>query len=399
MKIALIHFNLTTESGDTKIILSVANELKKMGHAIVVYCAEFDSQACFPRLNKGLDIRVVPPEIALASTRGAAGTIAKIMERVSRTRIYNDLIRKMSAVIEKDFDYIVCENDYSYKIGLFYKKIRPGTKIIWVMHNPPFFHSAKKNILADLLSRCVAWYEKRLARKYGRGVDWIVAYDAPTERYAAEVGRPTKILRLPTDVAYFHVPVKTRTVSEKGVLLLGVGALNPHRRFEDIISAVGLLRERDWDARATIICKDFYGNKEYRSEFGAFLERSGVAEHIDARFAGASEEEYLTAMRLGDVFIFPTDVKIWAVGACEAASAGLPLIISKATAMAEVFHDGVDALFVDVLQPRQIADKVELLLRDREFAVRVALAGQKFVESEMSLDAYAREILKAPIHS
>ena len=75
MKIAITHFNLTTESGDPRMVFLMAQELKKAGHTVVIYCAEFEAAKSFPRLNEGLDIRIVAPMAPLASLRGATGVL------------------------------------------------------------------------------------------------------------------------------------------------------------------------------------------------------------------------------------------------------------------------------------------------------------------------------------
>lgn len=395
MKIALAHFNLATESGDPKMVFSIAQGLKKLGHDVMVYCAEFDAKACFPRLNRGLDIRVIPPSSSLASVRSAAGIAGKVRERIKQIRLYNELVQRMANEIDKDLDFIICENDYSYKLGYFYKKMKPDTKVVWIMNNPPFFHSPKDNVLADILSRWAAWFEKMSSRHFGKGVDWVIVYDDESRRLAEAVGRPMKIARNPIDVDYFYAPPK-RGIAGKRLQLLGVGALSPQRRFEDMIAAVALLRKKGYDARAVLICKDFWGNKAYRGAFEGFMRSSGVAEYIDARFSGASEEEYLQVVRASDIFVLPNNIKIWGVGAFEAMAAGLPLIVSRATAVAEVLRDDKEALFVDVVRPDQIAEKVELLVKDPELYIQVASAGQECVRQEMGLDNFVKGILAPP---
>ena len=398
MKIALIHFNLTTESGDPKMVLSIAQNLQKLGHTIVVYTGEFDAEKCFPRLNRGLDIRVVEPEVPLATTRGATGIVGKIKERFRFVRVYNRLVERLVVAMDRDFDYIICENDYSYKIGVHYKKIKPEAKVVWIMNNPPFFHSRKANPLAELLSRTVSVFEKKSAQKYGSGIDWIIVYDAISERLAKAVGRPVKIIPNPIDVDYFFAAPK-KGLAEKKVQLLGVGALSPQRRFEDIIGAVALLREKGYDARSVIICKDFWGNRSYREAFEGFIKSSGVAQYSDVRFGGATEDEYLAAFRTSDVFVLPNDIKIWGVGAFEGMAAGLPLIVSRVTAVADALRDGENALFVDAHRPDLIAAAVEQLAADPALYERIAAAGQTFVTQGMSLRYFIKEILLPPIHA
>ena len=392
MKIALTHFDLTTESGDPKHLLLIAQGLKKLGHTVVIYCAEFKAESCFPRLNKDLDIRVVPSPVPLASLRRARGILGKILERVRRIRFSNDLVRRMLNVINKDFDLIICENDRSYKIGFFYKKINKRVKIIWIMHNPPFFHFPKSSLLSNLLSRAVAMLEKISAKYYGTAVDSILVFDESAKRFADEVGPPVKIVRLPIDVDYFSSSVR-RGVSGKRIRFLSLGALSPARRYEDTIAAVAILRKKGYDARAALICKDYWNDRGYRENFEKFIEASRVKDYVDTRFSGSSEEELLHIMQESDLFVLPNNVKLWAIGAFEAMAVGLPLIVSRATSVVDILHDGVDAMFVDALHPDQIAEKAEVLARDSQLYAQISAAGQKLVREQLSAGGYVHDML------
>jgi glycosyltransferase involved in cell wall biosynthesis len=393
MNIAITHLDLTTESGDPKHLLSIAQGLKKLGHSVVIYCAEFKPESCFPRLNKGLDVRVVAPRTPLSSLRGAKGVMGKILERMRRFGFSGNFARRMSAAMEQDFDVVIFENDPTYKVGRLYKKVNSRAKMIWIMHNPPFFHSPKKNPIVDTLSKIAAWFEKKSAQRNGRVMDSISVFDEKAKRLADEVGSPVKLVHLPADVDYFYAPVKVRVADNKSVKLISLGALSPTRRFEDTIAAAAILREKGYDARVTLICKDYWADEGYRKEFESFISSSGIAQYVDARFAGSTEEELLAAVRVSDIFVLPNNVQVWAIGACEAMAAGLPLIISRATATAEVLHDAVDALFVDALHPEEIAEKIEMLMRDPKMYAHIAAAGQKLVKETLSVEGYVREML------
>ena len=148
MKIGLIHLNLTTESGDPRMFFSIAQALRRLGHEVVIYTAEFDKEKCFPILNRDLDIRVVPSRASFASvTNDTSGFIGKIIDRVKRNRLGSGSARRIGAALPDDFDVLVCQNDQSYYCGRTYKRINPRARIAWIMNNPPFYSSSKKSFL------------------------------------------------------------------------------------------------------------------------------------------------------------------------------------------------------------------------------------------------------------
>lgn len=397
MKIILTHLNLTTESGDPKMILSIAQSLKKKGHEVVVFCSEFNPRSCFPRFNQGLDVRIVAPKKPLSSVLGAVGLVGKILERVRKISLHNNAAKRIANQIklEKDIDFIICENDYTYKSGAIYKKKNPKAKVVWIMNNPPFFHSKKKNIFFSILSRVINLFEWFSAKIASSKIDWIVVYDENFHHLVKSLGTPVKILRNPVDVGYFLKTPKEPQPKIK-IQLLSLGALSPNRRFEDTISAASILRSKGYKASVVIICKDYWGDKLYRKNFENFIKSLDAENYVKALFEGASEDEYLKLIHSSDVFVLPNNVKNWAVGAFEAMAAGLPLIVSRATAVADVLIDGENALFVDSLQPEQIAQKIEILINKPALYKKIALQGQEFVKEEMGLDKFINEILISP---
>jgi glycosyltransferase involved in cell wall biosynthesis len=322
--------------------------------------------------------------------------IHKIIQRVQSVRLASAAVRRIFEAMSKDFDLILCENDYSYQLGLWYKAHRPGTLVIWIMNNPPFFHSKKSSYIADILSRCAARFERWRAARFAAGIDWVVVYDDTSRRIAAVLGRPVKVIPNPIDTDLFFAPVREKIDRTKQIQLLSIGALSPQRRFEDAVSAVALLRKKGYDAKALIICKDFYGDVAYRKKFEAHIRDSGIAEHVTAMLEGAPDEMYLAAIKESHIFVLPNDIKIWGVGAFEAMAAGLPLIVSRITAVADFLSDGREALFVDVHRPDQIAGHAEHLIESKDLYKNIARAGQNRVVQEMGVGSFMGSLLHLP---
>lgn len=397
MKVALVHLDLTTESGDPRMVLSIAKALRELGHSITVYTAEFNPERCFPALHLDLKVVVVPPRAPFSSVRGAEGLFGRIRERARRNALYTDTARKIFKSLDQDFDYIIFENDYSYKIGILYRGINSKTRLVWIINNVPFFHSKKESFLLNLASAYGAYLEKISAKKHAPGIDWIVVYDEIAKALAAQIGPPVKIMRTPVDFKRFYAPPKQYVKSKTDTIqLISIGALSPQRRFEDTISVVSILRQKGYNAKALIISKDYWANKKYRSQFLNFVKESGVEEHLDIRLEGATDDEFLRAYRESDVFVFPNNVKIWGVGAFEAMAAGLPTVVSRVSDVANPLEDRKSALIVDPERPDQIAEAVISLIENPELYHEIAAGGQKVVRDQFTLENYAKAILVPP---
>src|SRR5207244_2801774 len=146
VKIAVTHLNLSVESGDPRMMYLLAGNIKKAGHDVSIYTAQFDP-ACFPDLHQGFEIKEITSPIGEASFNLSA--FQKVFERFTRERVNTEAVRRIAAAMDKDFDMVVMENDQTYKLCKFYREINPRTKYVWVMNNAPFRHTRKDNILVN----------------------------------------------------------------------------------------------------------------------------------------------------------------------------------------------------------------------------------------------------------
>lgn len=397
MKIALLHFYLATASGDPRMVLSIAKELKNQGHNVKVYCSEFDS-SFLPNLHEGLSVKIVPPKKPLNSVLGATTLFGKIIERIRRNRLYTDSAYRIEKELDPDFDFIFCENDYTYKAGALYKRKHPNAKVVWIMNNPPFYHSKKKNFISNLLSSSLAFYESIVMKKFSKWIDWVIVYDKSYKKGAEALGYHAKLIGNPLDFDYFYSPVKEISPNQD-IHLLAAGALSPFRRFEDAITATALLRKQGYAVRLTIVCKDYWSDKSYRLRFEKHIEDSGVANFIDARFSGVDEEEMISLLKTSHISVVPNNARVWIVTACEAMASGLPVVISDATAMTDIFENEKSALFFKSANPDEIASCIKRLIDDPVLYSKIALSGQQYVKEHLNFSEFAKEIIREPVIS
>jgi glycosyltransferase involved in cell wall biosynthesis len=187
--------------------------------------------------------------------------------------------------------------------------------------------------------------------------------------------------------------VHVRAPGEKRAVLMGVGSLSPPRRYEDIISATAVLRDEGYDARAILVCKDFWNDAAYRTTLTELAKRLNVTDHIDFHFQGATDDELRVLQKQADFFVFPNVINIWSMASFEAMAAGMPLIVSRATSLPEVLTEGVNAVFFDAGDPKDLAAKARPLLDDPARYRAVAEAGQKYVSEHLTWRKYAEDFL------
>lgn len=401
MKIAIVCFNLSWQSGGPRLIFSAALALKARGEKVIIYAPEF-SGGYFKELWRNLDIRVVPPPMPLIWSGRPRGIFAKISSKLKQEAARLLAAKRIAESIDADFD-ILNVHDFAYPVAYFYKKRNPSVKIIWTENDPPFMYLPKKNIIFDLMSRAYNILKDFFSRKYFKAIDEAVVLDSYNKKWCEDRGIKAHVTRLGVDVSSFYLRVKNNSekFKEKKIRIFGLGSLNEYRRYEDTIFAVKFLRDWGYDASALIIANDQWNESEYREKLLRIIKDNNMEKFIDIRFKGVSEEGLRAAYRESDVFVYavylppPRKGFGFSMGVFEAMAAGLPVVLCRTTTSTEVLTDEKTALFVDPVSPRQIAEKVKFLVDNPGKYSAIASAGQKLVKESLTWEKYAEKFLLA----
>lgn len=398
MKIGIICYNLGWQTGGPRLIFSTALAWKKMGHQVVIYCPDFKGEF-YKELWEGLDIRVVPGSSPLLWEYESSNLLVRMWQKFKQARLQNEIARNIAQAMDADFD-LVNYHDFAYKVAPEYRRKNPNAAAIWTMNDPPYMYLPKKNPIYDIASRLFNWYADRSARHDMKSIDQAVVLVELTANWLRERGLMATPLWCGIDFEKFYQPVKAFAEPKKTVTLLGVGAFNKYRRYDDIVKAGGILRKQGYDARVILVCKDMWNAHEDKKEILAITRDVGMEPYVDFRWGGATEEELQDAYRASDVYVVVTHLPpprngySWGLAVLEGIAAGLPAIITNTNDIKEALRHNETALFVDPYAPDQIAEQVRFLLDNPKDYERIATAGQKLVKEHMAWDVYAAGYLK-----
>lgn len=117
------------------------------------------------------------------------------------------------------------------------------------------------------------------------------------------------------------------------------------------------------------------------------LQRGATEAGLENRvlFAGFREDlpDLLPCL---DLLVHPATMEGLGVSLLQAASAGIPIVASDAGGMPEAVRDGHNGLLVPPGDVRALGDAVATLLRDRDLALRMGMAGKELMRTEFSVD-------------
>jgi starch synthase len=336
--------------------------------------------------------------VRLASLRlGLHQLVRKEASPLSVERIYESTDRKAAARMHSE-KVRAC---YSYEDGAlhtFRAARAAGKKCFYDL--PIGYWRAARKILGEEAERRPEWLPTmpgltdspgKLARKDDelRLADRIFVPSTFTRMTLAMCPFPIA----PVDVIPFGAddalaPIASSDPKPNGGALrvLFVGGLSQRKGIADLFEAVAILGAH---VDLTVI-----GRKT--GEVCAPLD-SALVQH--RWIESLPRERILAEMRAHDVFVFPSLFEGFGLVITEAMSQGLPVITTAHTCGPDVLTEGEDGFIVPIRDPQAIAEKLELLHRDRERLAAMSQAAQKKAVSltwesyREGLIAVVREVL------
>ncbi|CAM3776428.1 glycosyltransferase family 4 protein [Marinicrinis lubricantis] len=136
--------------------------------------------------------------------------------------------------------------------------------------------------------------------------------------------------------------------------ILAVSSLNPNKNFNSILKAVDLMT-KEYDVSIVVagaINRRVSGNYQLDNQ-------------SNVQYVGYVTDEQLIALyKNASCFVFPSFYEGFGLPPIEAMASGCPVIVSNTSSIPEVCGDA--AVYCDPNSPQDIAEKIELVIRDEE---------------------------------
>lgn len=402
MKIAIVMWKLSVSGGGERQVLELANYLVHEKNDVKIYCVYLDKEACYPDLIKKFNIITLYNQ-----KRSLSQNIAK--------RLFPSLIKFFVPILEplfskqgeefadlvaKDFNDVdiinfhspLCDN-YIYRAAYICKK-KHRVPVVWMMNDLPGNlkvpeTNCKIKFSLDLIRG--GPIGRYIDKRHIAQIDQIVVLDKMNrdlvKRY---IGLETEIVRSGLDLEKFKF--RKRQPDKKHFKVLATGIFLPHRRFEDLVTALNILKKEGYRVILNIIGSDEY-NKAYAKKIVELVSMLNLEGEIN--FLGVvSEEDLVSYYSNSDVFVFPNYPQTWGLAVFEAMACGTPVVVSTGCGASEVLSDGENALLVSPRRPEEIAVRLKQLLNDEKLWQHLSVNGRKFVEENISWNLYGKKMLQ-----
>jgi len=405
MKVAMIVRKLNTRGGVQRHVLYVARELKKAGHEVVLYTFLYSKEDCFADLLEGMDVRSL--DFFPTYKHRSAWSIVNIFRSFGQMFRENDASKELADLIDKDTDILNPHDHVCYRVAYYFKERSKNVPSVWVMHDMPtkqfMMLRAQKldsQLRVSLVKRAFyRVYDAYDAHKFIKAQNEIAVLDERDKKWAKKYfGKNATIIRNGVDANYFSYQERIPPTKETVSLFMN-GIFFPHRRFEDGISALGLLVQRGYNATLTI-SGSTKSNEKYYASLVSLVARLGLQKRV--RFTGEiSEEDFLAEYHKHHLFLFPNHMQSWGLAVFEAMSCGMPVIVSDTAGASEVLTDKENAVLFSAKDVGALAKSIEILVSDSQLYNPLRKNGRSFVEKKLSwaqtADALIRLFVKASV--
>lgn len=396
-KIAIIISELAVSGGTERQVIHLAHELTLLGTQVTVYTLQVDKNKCFPELIKDVSVISVNHKRKLPSCYTKIKIIGPLLY------FWNEIRRckALAYTIDADTDILNPHEQTSVRVAYYFKKkirnipsvwmFNDLTTASWSLFHDPLFGSRKVPFWKKVLNRVRDEFEHH---RFFRSQNAIVAVsERARDIVRKEIGRDARVVRIGVDVD--RISYNERKKPGNDFILLCHGIFYPHRRFEDIIRAVALLRDSGRTMHLQVIGD--YAHRDiartYHEELKALVRELRLERFVT--FSGVvSDAELFESYQRADVFIASSHLQTWGISVFEAMSAGIPTIVSHTIGAAEVLRDGATALFIEPGNPASIARAVKKLADDAALYERLSKDGAAFVRDNFSWKRYAEEMLR-----
>jgi glycosyltransferase involved in cell wall biosynthesis len=216
----------------------------------------------------------------------------------------------------------------------------------------------------------------------------VLANSAGTARRCAALGaRDTRVVHLGADVP------PTRAAPWDRPTLVTVGHLAARKRHADVISALGLLRDRHPRLRYVIV-----GDGPERERLGELATSLGIADRVEFRGQLPNEEATVIASTAA-LFVMPSVNEAFGVAYIEAMANSVPAIGCRGEdGPEEIAGAGGGIVLVPARDVRALADSISALLSDRPALVALGHVARETVQRDFTWDRCGAQTVAAYEH-
>lgn len=158
--------------------------------------------------------------------------------------------------------------------------------------------------------------------------------------------------------------------------IFSCGRINPCKNHSDLITAVGILRQRGIPAELDIAGSEDRGGAGHGEELQELSEELGLFKAVRL-LGGVPEQAIRSSLERAHVFALVSEAEPLGVVTMEAMAMQMPVVVTRTGGVTELVNDKIDGLLVDAARPEQVAEAIAGLASNPELCERLGQAGRE----------------------
>lgn len=163
--------------------------------------------------------------------------------------------------------------------------------------------------------------------------------------------------------------------------IFSVGRLNPVKAHNDLMRAVKLLVERGFDVRLQIAGEDDRGGSGYRKTLEQLIQENHLGDRVEL-LGAVSEPRIREGLEQAHVFALASLNEGTSVAIMEAMAMAMPVVVTAVGGTPKLVQDGINGVLVEPQDPVAMADQIEALLLNPEFAMKLGGAARQTIAED-----------------
>jgi len=198
-----------------------------------------------------------------------------------------------------------------------------------------------------------------------------------------------KIFIVPNGIAILNInkyQVKTKSV----VNIIYLSNLIVSKGIVDFVKAIGVIKQKGIKINAYINGKEGDLTSQELREFLVSNNVNDVINYLGPRYG----EDKNMILRNSDILVFPTyyENETFGLVNIEAMQFGMPVISTNEGAISEIIDDGETGFLVEKKSPKQIAEKLELLINNERLRIKMGNAARKKFLEKYTIEIFEQNI-------
>jgi glycosyltransferase involved in cell wall biosynthesis len=400
MKVAILLTDMITSGGAPRQAMLLAQWLQKFGHEATIYSNRYCPEICFPEIGASLDIRAVTrlsaADVAWRNRGRHHGLVGGVKRHLWESRQLADLVREPSDILNP---HVRGATRAAVEC-----KRRTGAPVAWMCDDARNWESpGYRPYYRPPVQWCFDQLMSRLEKPVVRNINRIVALDHRVQKILESYyGRPTDVIRSGLDAVEFRPRPQARWalrarhgIGVNDFLLLWLGIIEPHRRLEDALESMRLLRLHGRDDVRLLIAGTPEFSPGYVRMLQQIAERYHLGDLVRFHLARVPENEMADYYSAADSLVYLAENQCWGLGIFEAMACDLPVIVSRACGAHEVLEDRRTAMLVASRNSAELASAIAELADTPGLGAKLATEARARALSQITWEEYARNMLLA----